>query len=158
MGHLRPFEFEDKYAPAHGIRRFLCGTPSILGLLSLEVGVDLMLRCRMQDVVQKSRWLSELFVDLVADICPSLQLVSPANVLDRGSHVSFAHPDGYSIMQALIERGVIGDFRAPNLLRFGFTPLYLRYQDVWDAAYTLADVVHSGCWADPRYSVRAAVT
>jgi kynureninase len=158
MGHLRPFEFEDRYAPAHGIRRFLCGTPSILGLLSLEVGVDLMLRCRMQDVVQKSRWLSELFVDLLADICPSLQLVSPANVLDRGSHVSFAHPDGYSIMQALIERGVIGDFRAPNLLRFGFTPLYLRYQDVWDAAYTLADVVHSGCWADPRFSVRAAVT
>jgi kynureninase len=158
MGHLRPFEFEDRYAPAHGIRRFLCGTPSILGLLSLEVGVDLMLRCRMQDVVQKSRWLSELFVDLLADICPSLQLVSPASVLDRGSHVSFAHPDGYSIMQALIERGVIGDFRAPNLLRFGFTPLYLRYQDVWDAAYTLADVVHSGCWADPRYSVRAAVT
>jgi kynureninase len=158
MGHLRPFEFEDRYAPAQGIRRFLCGTPSILGLLSLEVGVDLMLRCRMQDVVQKSRWLSELFVDLLADICPSLQLVSPANVLDRGSHVSFAHPDGYSIMQALIERGVIGDFRAPNLLRFGFTPLYLRYQDVWDAAYTLADVVHSGCWADPRYSVRAAVT
>jgi kynureninase len=158
MGHLRPFEFEDRYAPAHGIRRFLCGTPSILGLLSLEVGVDLMLRCRMHEVVQKSRWLSELFVDLVADICPSLQLVSPANVLDRGSHVSFAHPDGYSIMQALIERGVIGDFRAPNLLRFGFTPLYLRYQDVWDAAYTLADVVNSGCWADPRYSVRAAVT
>lgn len=158
MGHLRPFEFEDRYAPAHGIRRFLCGTPSILGLLSLEVGVDLMLRCRMQDVVQKSRWLSELFVDLLADICPSLQLVSPANVLDRGSHVSVAHPDGYSIMQALIERGVIGDFRAPNLLRFGFTPLYLRYQDVWDAAYTLADVVHSGCWADPRFSVRAAVT
>ena len=65
MGHLRPFEFEDRYAPAHGIRRFLCGTPSILGLLSLEVGVDLMLRCRMQDVVQKSRWLSELFVDLL---------------------------------------------------------------------------------------------
>jgi kynureninase len=79
-------------------------------------------------------------------------------VHDRGSHVSFAHPEGYAIMQALIERGVIGDFRAPDLLRFGFTPLYLRYQDVWDAAYTVADVVHSGCWADPRYAVRAAVT
>jgi kynureninase len=158
MGHLRPFEFEDSYVPAEGIRRFLCGTPSILGLLSLEVGVDLMLRSRTQDIVQKSRWLSELFVDLVADICPALQLVSPANVRDRGSHVSFSHPEGYSIMQALIERGVIGDFRAPDLLRFGFAPLYLRYQDIWDAAYTLADVVHSGCWADPRYSVRAAVT
>lgn len=158
MGHLRPFEFEDSYAPAEGIRRFLCGTPSILGVLSLEIGVDLILRSRMQDIVQKSRWLSELFVDLVADICPSLQLVSPTSVQDRGSHVSFSHPEGYSIMSALIERGVIGDFRAPDLLRFGFTPLYLRYQDVWDAAYTLADVVHSGCWADPRYSVRAAVT
>lgn len=158
MGHLRPFEFQDSYEPADGIRRFLCGTPSILGLLTLEVGVDLMLRSRMQDIVQKSRWLSDLFVDLIADICPSLQLASPPNVQDRGSHVSFSHPEGYSIMQALIERGVIGDFRAPDLLRFGFAPLYLRYQDIWDAAYTLADVVHSGCWADPRYSVRAAVT
>jgi kynureninase len=158
MGHHRPFEFIDEYQPAEGIRRFLCGTPPILGVLSLEVGVDLMLRSRMQDIVQKSRWLSELFVDLIADICPSLRLVSPANVLERGSHVSFAHPEGYAIMQALIERGVIGDFRAPDLLRFGFTPLYLRYQDVWDAAYTVADVVHSGCWADPRYAVRAAVT
>ena len=158
MGHSRPFDFHDDYAPAEGIRRFLCGTPSILGLLTLEVGVDLILRSRMQDIVQKSRWLSELFVDLLADICPSLQLASPANVQDRGSHVSFSHPEGYSIMQVLIERGVIGDFRAPDLLRFGFAPLYLRYQDVWDAAYTLADVVHSGCWADPRYSVRAAVT
>ena len=158
MGHSRPFEFEDRYAPAEGIRRFLCGTPPILSLLSLEVGVDLILRSRMPDIVQKSRWLSELFVDLVAEICPSLKLVSPSDVANRGSHVSFAHPDGYSIMRALIERGVIGDFRAPDLLRFGFTPLYLRYQDVWDAAYTLADVVHSGCWADPRYAVRAAVT
>ena len=158
MGHNRPFEFIDQYEPAQGIRRFLCGTPSVLGVLSLEVGVDVMLRSRMQDIVQKSRWLSELFVDLIADICPSLRLVSPANVTERGSHVSFAHPDGYAIMQALIERGVIGDFRAPDLLRFGFTPLYLRYQDVWDAAYTVADVVHSGCYADPRYSIRAAVT
>jgi kynureninase len=158
MGHNRPFEFVDQYEPATGIRRFLCGTPSILGVLSLEVGVDLILRSRMQDIVQKSRWLSDLFVDLLADICPSLKLVSPANVLERGSHVSFAHPEGYAIMQALIERGVIGDFRAPDLLRFGFTPLYLRYQDVWDAAHTITDVIHSGCWADPRYAVRAAVT
>lgn len=158
MGHNRPFDFVDHYEPAQGIRRFLCGTPPILGVLSLEVGVDLMLRSRIQDIVQKSRWLSELFVDLIADICPSLRLVSPAKSSERGSHVSFAHPDGYAIMQALIERGVIGDFRAPDLLRFGFTPLYLRYQDVWDAAYTLADVIDSGSYADPRYSVRAAVT
>jgi kynureninase len=158
MGHQRPFDFIDQYEPAQGIRRFLCGTPPILGVLSLEVGVDIMLRSRMQDIVQKSRWLSELFVDLLADICPELRLVSPADSSARGSHVSFAHHDGYAIMQALIERGVIGDFRAPDLLRFGLTPLYLRYQDVWDAAYTVADVVHSGCYADPRYSVRAAVT
>lgn len=160
MGHAQPFEFEDSYAPAAGMRRFLCGTPTILGLLSLEASVDLLLQSNRLDVVGKSRRLSTLFIDLVAQLCPDsgLHLVSPRDAACRGSHVSFAHRDGYAIMQALIERGVIGDFRAPDVLRFGFTPLYTRYVDMWQAVSALADVLGSECWAHPRYSVRAAIT
>lgn len=160
MGHQAPFEFDDGYAPAPGIRRFLCGTPPILGLLALEQGVDLVLECGMPRLVEKSRRLCELFIELTRHKCPhsKLLLVSPSVPERRGSHVSLAHPDGYAIMQALIERGVIGDFRSPDILRFGFTPLYVRYEDVWLAAEALAEVLGSECWSDPRYSRRAAVT
>lgn len=160
MGHARAFEFPDQYAPASGMRRFLCGTPPILGLLALEVGVDLLLECGMSALAQKSRRLSELFIALTAQLCPhaSLTLVSPRDPARRGSHLSFAHPNGYAVMQALIERGVVGDFRSPDILRFGFAPLYTRYEDVWLAAATLADVLGSECWRHPRYAVRAAVT
>jgi kynureninase len=160
MGHRAPFEFDDQYAPAPGMRRFLCGTPPILGLLSLEAGVDLMLECGIAPIVEKSRRLSELFIGLVGRMCPhsQLRLASPRDPRQRGSHIALAHPNGYAIMQALIERRVIGDFRAPDILRFGFTPLYTRYEDIWIAAATLADVLGSECWADPRYAQRAAVT
>lgn len=160
MGHEQAFEFEDHYTPASGVRRFLCGTPPMLGLLSLETGVDLFLRTDIAGVVGKSRRLSTLFIDLVERTCPDsgLRLVSPRDAACRGSHVSFAHPNGYAVMQALIERGVIGDFRAPDILRFGFTPLYTRYIDVWQAASTLAAVLGSECWNHPRYAVRAAVS
>jgi kynureninase len=160
MGHSMPFEFNDQYAPAPGMRRFLCGTPPILGLSTLEAGVDLMLECGLQPLVEKSRRLSELFIELVSRICPQsqLRLVSPREPLQRGSHIALAHPNGYAVMQALIERHVIGDFRAPDILRFGFAPLYTRYEDVWIAVETLAEVLGSECWADPRYAQRAAVT
>jgi len=160
MGHRAPFDFVDDYAPAPGIRRFLCGTPYMLGLLALEAGVDLMLECGIAPLVEKSRRLSELFIRLVQRMCPrsSLRLISPADPARRGSHVAFAHPDGYAVMQALIERGVIGDFRSPDILRFGFAPLYTRYEDVWRAVATLAEVLASECWSDPRYAVRAPVT
>jgi kynureninase len=160
MGHAQPFEFEDAYTPAAGIRRFLCGTPPILGLLSLEASVDLFLRSELAQVVRKSQRLGQAFIELVERLCPdsSLRLVSPRQASGRGSHVSFAHPDGYAIMQALIERGVIGDFRAPDVLRFGFTPLYTRYAEIWHAASALADVLGSKCWTHPRYAVRTAIT
>jgi kynureninase len=160
MGHARPFAFEDGYEPAPGIRRYQCGTPPILGLLGLEASVDLLLQASMKDLVAKSRRLGRLFVELVAQLCPDagLQLVSPADAGARGSHVAFAHRDGYAIMQALIERGVIGDFRAPDMLRFGFAPLYLRYEDIWHAVRALADVLGSGCWRHPRYARKALVT
>jgi kynureninase len=160
MGHQSPFEFDDRYVPATGIRRFLCGTPPILGLLALEAGVDLMLECGLPALVEKSRRLSELFIELTSVLCPNaqLRLASPRNPVQRGSHISLAHPQGYAIMQALIERGVIGDFRAPDILRFGFAPLYTRYEDIWIAAGALAEVLGSECWGDPRYSQRSAVT
>jgi kynureninase len=160
MGHARPFDFTDSYEPAAGLRRFLSGTPSALSLAPLEAGVEMLLEAGMPALVRKSRELSQYFIELIDALCPGadLRLESPADAQRRGSHVSYSHPQGYSIMQALIERHVIGDFRAPDILRFGFTPLYTSFEDVWRAARTLADVIGGDCWRDPRFAVRAAVT
>jgi kynureninase len=156
MGHAEPFRFVDDYAPADGMVRWLAGTPSILGLAALEAGLATFDDVDLPQLFAKGRALSELFVAEVEARCPELRLASPRG--ERGSHVSFAHPDGYAVMAALIARGVIGDFRAPDLLRFGFTPLYLGYEDVWRAAETLADVLDSGAWREPRFQARARVT
>ena len=160
MGHARPFEFVDHYEAAHGMKRFLCGTPPILAFAALESGVDLHLEVDMRVVAQKSRALSELFMDLVQERCGAygLTLVGPARGAPRGSHVSFQHPHAYEVMQAIIDRGVIGDFRAPDIMRFGLTPLYLRYADVAQAVDTLRDVLQTESWRDARYAVRNAVT
>jgi kynureninase len=159
MGHERPFDFVDGYAPAAGIERFLCGTPPILGLLSLECGVDLLLEAGTTALQAKSEQLCQLFIALVQEMCgEQLQLLSPADPRQRGSHLAYAHPNGYAVMRALIDRGVIGDFRAPDTLRFGFAPLYTRFEDVWQAVVTLRDVLQTQCWSEPRYAVRAAVT
>ena len=159
MGHARPFEFVDRYAPAAGIERFLCGTPQILGLMSLECGVDLLLEAGTAQLQAKSQRLCQLFIALVDEMCgDQLQLLSPTDPRQRGSHLAYAHPNGYAVMRALIDRGVIGDFRAPDTLRFGFAPLYTRYEDVWHAVTTLRDVLQTQCWSEPRYAVRAAVT
>jgi len=160
MGHARPFAFVDEYEPAAGIARFLCGTPPILAVAALESGVDLHLRVDMQQVAAKSRALCELFIDLVAARCASygVTLVGPPRGAPRGSHVSFRHPDGYAIMQALIARGVIGDFRAPDVMRFGLTPLYLRFADIAAAVDVLEEVLRTDAWRAPEYQVRQAVT
>lgn len=160
MGHARPFAFVDGYEPAPGIARFLCGTPPILAVAALESGVDLHLRVDMQQVAAKSRALCELFIDLVAARCASygVTLVGPPRGAPRGSHVSFRHPDGYAIMQALIARGVIGDFRAPDVMRFGLTPLYLRFADIAAAVDVLEEVLRTEAWRAPEYQVRHAVT
>jgi kynureninase len=160
MGHAAPFEFTDAYRPAPGIRRQLCGTPGMLGLAALEVGVDLFAGLDMADVEAKGLALGDCLIARV-EAHPALRdlvLVSPREAAARGSHVSFAHPDGYAIMQALIARGVIGDFRAPDILRFGCTPLYLRFTDIWDAVEILAEVVASGEYRQARFNRRAAVT
>jgi kynureninase len=160
LGHARPFDFVDDYAPAPGIERFLAGTPPILGIAALEVGVDLMLRADAQCLVDKSRALSGLFVALVESRCAGqgLELASPRDAQDRGSHVAFRHAQAYAVIQALIGRGVVGDFRAPDLMRFGFAPLYNRHADIWHAVEILRDVLQTAAWDRPEFKPRCAVT
>ncbi len=160
MGHAHPFAFEPDYRPAPGIVRALCGTPPILSLAALECGVDIALEAPMATVRAKSLALTDLFIARVEQRCAAhgLRLVTPREHDRRGSQVCFAHPDAFPIMQALIARGVIGDFRAPDILRFGFAPLYLRYVDVWDAAHVLAEVLESRAWDRPEFHQRGRVT
>jgi kynureninase len=160
LGHARPFDFVDDYAPAPGVGRFLAGSHPILGIAALEVGVDLMLRADAQCRVDKSRALSELFVALVESRCAGLglELASPRDAQARGSHVAFRCAQAYAVIQALIGRGVIGDFRAPDLMRFGFAPLYNRHTDIWHAVENLRDVLQTAAWNRPDFTQRHAVT
>jgi len=163
MGHAAPFEFTPGYRPAAGVARYLCGTPPVLSMAALECGVDTVLAAEpfggMAALRAKSLALTRLFAERVAALCPGLALVSPADDALRGSQVCFSHPEiGYPVVQALIARGVIGDFRAPDILRFGFTPLYLRFADAWDAAQHLHEVLEREEWRRPEFNRRAAVT
>ena len=193
IGHAAPFEFKPGYRPAPGIARYLCGTPAVLSLAALECGVDALLAAEplggMAALRAKSVALSRLFAERVQVLCPALERVSPERDTQRGSQVCFAHPSqGYAIMQALIARGVIGDFRAGNpaaarhaeaapparasalaagaddathaadILRFGFTPLYTRFVDAWDAAEHLHQVLVHEEWRRPEFQQRHAVT
>jgi kynureninase len=158
MGHAAAFDFSDDYRPAAGVARFLCGTPAVLGLTALEVGVDIALAADMDVVSRKSAALWALFAGLVEEGLSGygLELISPRDPAARGSHISFTHPEGYRIMQALIARGVIGDFRDPDVLRFGLTPLYLGSEDVWRAVDILREVMRGEAWraAPPRAAGR----
>lgn len=160
MGHAAPFEFRDDYVPAAGMKRFLCGTPPILSLLALETGLEVFAEVEMEAVAAKSAGLFDLFARLVGERCGGhgLELVTPTDAAHRGSHISYRHAQGWPIVQALIDRGVIGDFRAPDILRFGLTPLYTRYEDVWHAVDILADILDSGAWREERFQEKAAVT
>ena len=165
LGHAAPFAFIPDYQPAAGISRFICGTPPVISLAALECGVDTVREAEnlggIAAIRAKSVALTNLFVTLVEERCSGYDLVlaSPREASERGSQVAFAHrTHGYEIMQALIARGVIGDFRAPDILRFGFTPLYTRFVDVWDAVERLHLVLESGEWRDPKFAIRAAVT
>ncbi|MCW5849220.1 MAG: kynureninase [Anaerolineae bacterium] len=160
LGHAQPFEFSPYYRPAEGIARYLCGTQPVLSLTALECGVDSVLDADMDLIRHKSLALTDLFIQLVEDRCAGygLELVTPREHERRGSQVCLRHPQGYPIMQALISRGVIGDFRAPDILRFGLAPLYLRYVDVWDAVAHLADILATRAWDQPQFQQRATVT
>lgn len=165
MGHAAPFEFTPGYRPAAGVTGFLCGTPSAIALAALECGVDTVLAAEalggMAAVRAKSLALTDLFSALVAQRCAGngLTLQTPTEPALRGSQVSLYRDEGaYAIVQALIARGVVGDYRAPGILRFGFTPLYLRFVDVWDAVEHLVQVLQTGEWREERFHQRAAVT
>jgi kynureninase len=160
MGHARPFDFSAAYEPAAGIERLLVGTPPVLSLAALDAGVEVFDAVDLRLVRAKSVALGTLFRRLVEQECGGLglALASPADAERCGSQVCYAHPDGYAIVQALIARGVVPDFRAPDVLRFGFAPLYLRHVDVLDAVASLRDILTTRGHDDPRFRVRSRVT
>ena len=172
MGHAAPFAFTPGYTPAPGIARYLCGTPPVISMAALECGIDTVLAADplggMDAVRSKSLALTETFMRLVAERCGSLRMITPHESQHRGSQVSLVRQEGaYGIVQALIARGVIGDFRegnnahpaaAQDVLRFGFTPLYTRFVDVWDAVEHLHQVLETGEWQQARFNKKAAVT
>jgi len=159
-GHARPFAFEQNFAGGEGIKRFLCGTQPILSLRALKGVLGVWDEVDMNALRRKSVALSDLFIQLVEAKCGQYGVVleTTRDSERRGSQVSFAHSNSYEVMQALIERGVIGDFRAPATLRFGFTPLYVGYRDVWQAAEVLEEILSSGSWKEARFAVRSTVT
>uniref|UniRef100_UPI0035C94E8B kynureninase n=1 Tax=uncultured Sphingomonas sp. TaxID=158754 RepID=UPI0035C94E8B len=156
FGHAAPFAFEGDYRPDPGIGQMLSGTPGMLGMAAFGAGVATFDGVDMAAAAAKSRALGDLLIDLVEQRCPDIGIASPRE--RRGAHVSLRHPDAYAICQALIARGVIGDFRPPDVLRLGLPALYVRFADVWDAVEYLTRVLASGEWREERFAVRRAVT
>ncbi len=159
LGHARPFDFEMTYEPAQGMQAFVTSSPSIIALASLDGALDVWHHVTMDQVRAKSLALTDLFIALVEERLPDVfEIVTPRDHAKRGSQVALRHDEGYAMVQALIERGVVGDFRDPDILRFGFTPLYLRFVDVYDAVERLVDVVNSKMYEEDRFRIRNAVT
>lgn len=160
LGHAAPFAFEDTYRPAGGIARLIAGTPAVISLSVLDAAVGVIAEAGIAALREKSMRMTTLLADLVARECAGhgLVLASPAEAGQRGSHLVFGHDEGYAIVQALKARGVVGDFRAPNLVRLGIAPLYLSYVELWEAVQRLKAVMENGEWREPRFRVRAKVT
>lgn len=158
MGHSAPFAFVDEYEPAIGISRFLAGTPPILSMAGLDAGVETFAGADMVEISAKSAALFDLFVSLSEERCPELECITPRRETERGSHIAFRHPSAGQLCQALIDVGVIGDFRAPDVIRFGLTPLYLRFADVWRAVEQCATILNTERWREDRFQVQAKVT
>ncbi len=159
LGHARPFDFESTYESAPGMRAYVTSSPSVIALGALGGALEVFERTTMDAIRTKSLALTDLFIELVEEALPGVfDLATPRAHDKRGSQVALRHPNGYGIIQALIERGVTGDFRAPDICRFGFAPLYLRYVDVYDAVQILADVMLSCAHLDAKYALRLAVT
>ncbi len=156
MGHADPFAFDNTYRPAGDARRFVCGTPPILSLSSLDAALEVFDDVALHDIASKAQGLGDLF--LARALAFGLETVSPLPGAPRGGHVSLRYDHGYEVVQALIARGVIGDFRAPDLMRFGFSPMYLSYADIWDAADALIDVLQTEEWRKPEFARRDNVT
>ena len=158
LGHAAPFDFELNYRAGDGIDRLRVGTPPILGLVALDAALDVWDHVDIADVRARSIELSAAFIAEINAGCPALKLASPSNPHARGSQVSYHFEQGYAAMQAMIDRKIIGDFRAPDLMRFGFTPLYIDVDQVRAAARTLCDVINFNLWDDPKYKTRQKVT
>lgn len=160
MGHAAPFAFSDDYAAAPGVTRFLCGTPPVLGLAALEEGVNIAASAPMDAIEAKSAALWAVFDTQMRTRCAGLGFarLGPENPAERGSHISFTHPEGYRISEALRDRGVIGDFRDPDVLRFGLTPLYLGYEDVWRGAEIIREIMDGEHWRRYAPPVPGAAT
>jgi kynureninase len=159
-GHARPFDFAQAYAPDPGVRKFLCGTQPILSFRAMRAGLEMFADYALADVREKSLALTERFIALTDATLGAfgVGLMTPRAAAERGSQVALTHPEGYAVVQALIARGVIGDFRMPDVMRFGFAPLYVSHCDVARAARRLHQVLAAEAWAQPCYRVRAAVT
>ena len=159
MGHSDPFTFAEHFSPAPGIQRFATGTPPILGLAALECGLATFDGIAIAEIEAASRRLGQAFIEALEARCgDSVTLASPRDPAARGGHASFAHPNGYAVMQALIAHGVIGDFRAPDVMRFGFAPLYNSEEEVVRAAEILGEIIERGEWDQPRFHQRQKVT
>jgi kynureninase len=160
MGHAKPFAFDAKYAPAPNINQFQCGTPSVIAMSALDAALDVWQDVDMLQIRKKSEALADTFIKLIQmnDCLQDLVLCSPDIVQQRGSQLAFSHNDAFAICQALIEKGVIADFRAPNILRFGFTPLYTSFEDVWLAVTTLVGIVESQLYRERRFNITLKVT
>ena len=160
FGHAEPFAFADDYAPAAGIDRMQCGTPPVLSLLALDSALEVFDGVSIAALRAKSMALGDLFIALTDAVLEGLgvTIASPRDAGARGSQVSLAHPHGYAIVQALIANGIIGDFRAPDILRFGLAPLYVRFVDAYDTVEAIARILRTGEWNQPQYLSRKAVT
>ncbi|GAB3627381.1 kynureninase [Pandoraea terrae] len=159
-GHRTPFAMQPEYTPDNGIGRYLCGTQPMVSLSLVQCGLDIFAQTTMDALRAKSLALTDLFIELVESRCAAfpLTLVTPRDHAVRGSQVSFEHPEGFAVIQALIARGIIGDYREPHIMRFGFTPLYTSFADVWDSVEALRDVLATKGWDKPEFHRRGAVT
>jgi kynureninase len=159
LGHADPFAFAEFYEPATGAQRFVCGTPPILSLQALDAALDIWQGIDLSRVRHKSLVLGDAFLRLASERLSDhgIEIASPLGE-ERGSQVSLRHKEGHAIMQALIHRRVVGDFRAPDLLRFGLCPLFLRHTDIWDAVEVLRDILATGAYNEERYQRRDRVT
>ena len=160
MGHAKPFAFDAQYHPFPNINQFQCGTPSVISMSALDAALDVWQDVDMLQIRNKSEALAVVFIKLInLNAClHELILCSPDIAHQRGSQLAFSHDAAFSICQALIEKGVIADFRAPNILRFGFTPLYTSFEDIWKAVTTLVDIVKSDLYKNPRFNIALKVT
>ncbi len=157
LGHAAPFSFVDDYVPHPTIERLRVGTPPVLSLAALDASLDIYADVDMEELRAKADRLFDIFSSIVVPACPELELVTPLDPAERGSQISFRFADGYAAMQALIAHDVIGDFRGPDIMRFGLTPLYLTHEDVWQAASVLVKVMQDRLWDRPNYKILAKV-